>query len=152
VVEQVAGEWIVELLGLPAHASIGFVTGTQMAHVTGLAAARFHVLDAAGWDVGRDGLTGGPRVRVLVGAKRHVTVDRALRLLGLGAPTEIAADDRGRMHAGALAAALAEGEGPAIVCAQAGEVNTGDFDPFEAIADACAAHGAWLHVDGAFGS
>jgi len=141
----------VELLGLPAHASIGFVTGTQMAHVTALAAARLHVLDAVAWDVGRDGLSGAPRVRVLVGAKRHVTVDRALRLLGLGAPTVVAADDRGRMRADALVAALADGNGPTIVCAQAGEVNTGDFDPFTAIADACDEHGAWLHVDGAFG-
>jgi glutamate/tyrosine decarboxylase-like PLP-dependent enzyme len=122
-----------------------------MAHVTGLAAARFHVLDAVGWDVGRDGLNGGPRVRVVVGAKRHVTVDRALRLLGLGTPTVVEADDQGRMDADALARALAEGDGPAIVCAQAGEVNTGAFDPLDAIADACAEHGAWLHVDGAFG-
>jgi len=95
VVEQVTREWLVELLGLPAEASIGFVTGTQMAHVTGLAAARFHVLDAIGWDVGRDGLTGAPGVRVLVGEKRHVTVDRALRLLGLGAPTVVPADGPG---------------------------------------------------------
>jgi glutamate/tyrosine decarboxylase-like PLP-dependent enzyme len=149
VVEQVTREWLVELLGLPADASIGFVTGTQMAHVTGLAAARFHVLDAAGWDVGRDGLAGAPRVQVLVGEKRHVTVDRALRLLGLGAPTVLAADDQGRLQVEALREAL--GDGPTIVCAQAGEVNTGAFDPLPAIADACKQAGAWLHVDGAFG-
>ncbi len=149
VVEQVTREWLVELLGLPAEASIGFVTGTQMAHVTGLAAARFHVLDAVGWDVGRDGLTGAPGVRVLVGEKRHVTVDRALRLLGLGAPTVVAADDQGRLQVDALRAAL--GDGPTIVCAQAGEVNTGAFDPLPEIADACGQAGAWLHVDGAFG-
>jgi glutamate/tyrosine decarboxylase-like PLP-dependent enzyme len=149
VVEQVAREWLVELLGLPAEASIGFVTGTQMAHVTGLAAARFHVLDAAGWDVGADGLTGAPPVRVLVGEKRHVTVDRALRLLGLGAPTVVAADDQGRLLVDLLREAL--GEGPTIVCAQAGEVNTGAFDPLPEIADACDETGAWLHVDGAFG-
>jgi glutamate/tyrosine decarboxylase-like PLP-dependent enzyme len=143
VVEQVTREWLVELLGLPGDASIGFVTGTQMAHVTGLAAARFHVLDAVGWDVGRDGLQGAPPVRVLVGAKRHVTVDRALRLLGLGAPTVVEPDG--------LAAALAEHDGPAIVCAQAGEVNTGAFDPIAEMADAAQAAGAWLHVDGAFG-
>jgi glutamate/tyrosine decarboxylase-like PLP-dependent enzyme len=112
VVEQVTREWIVDLLGLPADASIGFVTGTQMAHVTGLAAARFHVLDAVGWDVGRDGLQGAPRVRVLVGEKRHVTVDRALRLLGFGAPTVVDADDAGRMRLDAFAAALAAGGGP----------------------------------------
>ena len=149
VVEQVTLEWLVELLGLPAEASIGFVTGTQMAHVTGLAAARFHVLDAAGWDVGADGLTGAPPVRVLVGEKRHVTVDRALRLLGLGAPTLVAADDQGRLLVDPLREAL--GEGPTIVCAQAGEVNTGAFDPLPEIADACDEAGAWLHVDGAFG-
>ncbi len=144
-------EWLVELLGLPADVSVGFVTGTQMAHVTGLAAARFHVLNAVGWDVGRDGLNGAPRVRVVVGAKRHVTVDRALRLLGLGSPTVVDADDQGRMRRDRLRAALAGEERPTIVCAQAGEVNTGAFDPLPEIADACEAAGAWLHVDGAFG-
>ncbi|MBD0329132.1 MAG: aspartate aminotransferase family protein [Thermoleophilia bacterium] len=151
VVEEVVREWLVDLLGLPADASVGFVTGTQMAHVTGFAAARFHVLDAAGWDVGRNGLQGAPRVRVLVGEKRHVTVDRALRLLGLGAPTVVGADGQGRMRSDALAAQLAGHDGPTIVCAQAGEVNTGAFDPLEEIAEACRPAGAWLHVDGAFG-
>jgi glutamate/tyrosine decarboxylase-like PLP-dependent enzyme len=150
IVEQVTREWVVDLLGLPANASIGFVTGTQMAHVTGLAAARFRVLDAVGWDVGRDGLQGAPRIRVLAGAKRHVTLDRALRLLGLGCPTVVEADDQGRMRADALAAAMA-GDGPTIVCAQAGEVNTGAFDPLTEIADVCRDADAWLHVDGAFG-
>jgi glutamate/tyrosine decarboxylase-like PLP-dependent enzyme len=149
VVEQVTGEWLVELLGLPADSSTGFVTGTQMAHVTGLAAARWHVLEAVGWDVGANGLNGAPPVRVLVGEKRHVTVDRALRLLGLGAPEIVAADGQGRLVPERLRGALAEG--PAIVCAQAGEVNTGAFDPLPEIADACEAAGAWLHVDGAFG-
>jgi len=151
VVEQVVREWVCELLGLPADASIGFVTGTQMGSVTALAAARFRVLERAGWDVARDGLAGGPRVRVLVGDKRHVTIDRALRLLGLGAPTAVAADDQGRMDAGALRDALQSDDAPTIVCAQAGEVNTGAFDPFEEIAAAATEHGAWLHVDGAFG-
>jgi glutamate/tyrosine decarboxylase-like PLP-dependent enzyme len=151
VVEQVTREWLVELLGLPGEASAGFVTGTQLAHVTGLAAARWHVLNDVGWDVGREGLTGAPRVRVLVGEQRHVTVDRALRLLGLGAPTTVAADDQGRMHADALAEALAGATGPTIVCAQAGDVNSGAFDPLPQIADACEQARAWLHVDGAFG-
>jgi glutamate/tyrosine decarboxylase-like PLP-dependent enzyme len=151
VVEQVVQEWVCDLLGLPPHASIGFVTGTQMGSVTALAAARYRVLERAGWDIGKDGLAGGPRVRVLVGEKRHVTIDRALRLLGLGAPETVAADDQGRMDPDALRAALEHGSGPTIVCAQAGEVNTGAFDPFEKIADAAAEHGAWLHVDGAFG-
>jgi glutamate/tyrosine decarboxylase-like PLP-dependent enzyme len=151
IVEQVTRDWLLELLGLPGEASIGFVTGTQVAHVTGLAAARWHVLDDAGWDVGGEGLAGGPRVRVLAGAKRHVTVDRALRLLGLGMPETVAADDQGRMRADALAAALDGASGPTIVCAQAGEVNTGAFDPLPEIAAACRDARAWLHVDGAFG-
>src|SRR5689334_13102453 len=150
VVEQVTREWLVDLLGLPAESSAGFVTGTQMAHVTGLAAARWHVLDAVGWDVGARGLIGAPPLRVLVGEKRHATVDRALRLLGLGAPQAVAADDRGRLVPEALREALS-GERPTIVCAQAGEVNTGAFDPLPEIADACEEAGAWLHVDGAFG-
>jgi glutamate/tyrosine decarboxylase-like PLP-dependent enzyme len=151
VIEQVVREWVCDLLGLPPDSSIGLVTGTQMGSVTALAAARYRVLQRAGWDVSRDGLAGGPRVRVLVGDKRHVTIDRALRLLGLGAPDIVAADAQGRMEAAALRDALAGGSAPTIVCAQAGEVNTGAFDPFDAIADLCAEHDAWLHVDGAFG-
>jgi glutamate/tyrosine decarboxylase-like PLP-dependent enzyme len=151
IVEQVVREWVCDLLGLPPDSSIGLVTGTQMGSVTALAAARYRVLERVAWDVGRDGLAGGPAVRVLVGDKRHVTIDRALRLLGLGAPEAVAADDQGRMRPDALRAALERGDGPTIVCAQAGEVNTGAFDAFEEIADAAAEHGAWLHVDGAFG-
>lgn len=151
VVEEVVGAWMIDLLGLPEGVSMGLVTGAQMAHVTALAAARFHVLDALGWDVGARGLQGAPRLRVLAGAKRHVTIDRALRLLGLGAPEVVAADAEGRMEAAALAAELGAGTGPTIVCAQSGEVNAGVFDPLEEIADAAAEAGAWLHVDGAFG-
>jgi glutamate/tyrosine decarboxylase-like PLP-dependent enzyme len=150
VIEQVVREWVCDLLGLPADASIGFVTGTQMGSVTALAAARFRVLERVGWDVSRDGLAGGPPVRVLVGEKRHVTIDRALRLLGLGAPEVVAADAQGRMNAAALQDAVRKGGGPTIVCTQAGEVNTGAFDPLEEIADAVP-DDAWLHVDGAFG-
>jgi glutamate/tyrosine decarboxylase-like PLP-dependent enzyme len=151
VVEQIVQEWVTDLLGLPADVSLGLVTGTQMGSVTALAAARFRVLERSGWDVARDGLAGGPRIRVLVGAQRHVTIDRALRLLGLGAPEVVVADDQGRMNAAALRNALREGDGPTIVCAQAGDVNTGAFDPFDEIADAAAEHRAWLHIDGAFG-
>ena len=149
VVEEVAGAWLLELLGLPGDASFGFVTGGQMANFTTLAAARHHVLANAGWDVERDGLNGSPRIRVIVGEKRHGTIDRSLRMLGLGTPTDIVpADDQGRL----LADRLEIGDEPTIVCAQAGEVNTGAFDPFHAIADARdAAPNAWLHVDGAFG-
>ena len=151
VAEQVVHEWLVEIFGLPADSSVGYVTGAQMANVTGLAAARFHVLSAAGWDVNRDGLTGAPPVRVLVGEKGHVTVVRALRLLGLGAPTTVESDEQGRLRVDALVAALEDGGGPTIVCAQAGEVNTGAFDPLTEIADVCERADAWLHVDGAFG-
>jgi len=151
VVEEIARQWLVELLGLPARTSAGFVTGTQMAHVTGLAAARLHVLEQVGWDVGSDGLTGAPRVTVLVGARAHITISRAVRLLGLGTPQTVAADGEGRMVPAALADALAQTTGPTIVCAQLGEVNTGAMDPMAEIADLCAASNAWLHVDGAFG-
>jgi glutamate/tyrosine decarboxylase-like PLP-dependent enzyme len=151
VVEQVVREWVVDLLGLPGDSSLGLVTGTQMGSVTALAAARYRLLERSGWDVARDGLAGGPRIRVIVGAQRHVTIDRALRLLGLGAPEIVAADGQGRMSAAALRETLRAGEAPTIVCAQAGEVNTGAFDPFDEIADLTVEHGAWLHVDGAFG-
>ncbi|HVP03865.1 MAG TPA: aminotransferase class V-fold PLP-dependent enzyme, partial [Solirubrobacteraceae bacterium] len=129
------------------------VTGCQMAHATCLAAARHGVLREAGWDVEADGLHGAPAVRVLAGAERHATVDRALRLLGLGTACieEVAVDDAGAMRADALAETLVGASGPLIVCAQAGNVNTGAIDPLEDVADIARAAGAWLHVDGAFG-
>jgi len=152
VVEEVAGSWLAELLGLPSGLGFGVVTGCQMAHVTSLAAARHHVLAARGWDVERKGLTGSPRIQVVVGAQRHATIDRALRFLGLGAPSTIVpADDQGRIDPVGLDRALDGVDGPTIVCVQAGEVNTGAFDDLEAAADAASKHDAWLHVDGAFG-
>jgi glutamate/tyrosine decarboxylase-like PLP-dependent enzyme len=153
VVEEVTGGWLAELLGLSRGVSFAFVTGTQMAHATALAAARNHVLAQVGWDVERDGLAGAPRIRVLAGEKAHSTLPRALRLIGLGAGSlvPVVVEEQGRMRPDALGEALAAAEGPTIVCAQAGEVNTGSFDPFAEIADAAAAAGAWLHVDGAFG-
>jgi glutamate/tyrosine decarboxylase-like PLP-dependent enzyme len=153
VVEEIAGGWLAELLGLPEHVSFGFVTGCQMAHVTALAAARHAVLERVGWDVNEKGLAGAPAVHVVAGEERHATVDRALRFLGLGSAcvVPVEADGQGRMLADALQDALRGLEGPTIVCAQAGNVNTGAFDPLEPIADAAAAAGAWLHVDGAFG-
>jgi glutamate/tyrosine decarboxylase-like PLP-dependent enzyme len=152
-VEAVAAGWVADLLGLPEGVASGFVTGAQGANTTALAAARQHVLAEAGWDVGRDGLFGAPPVRVLVGDQRHVTIDRSLRLLGLGtaAVELVPADDQGRMRSDALGEALTAGAGPTIVCAQVGNVNTGAFDPLDEIADACTEAGAWLHVDGAFG-
>ena len=153
VVEDVAGRWLRELAGFPAEWSHGFVTGCQMANFTALAAARHHVLQQAGWDVGAQGLFNAPAIDVVVSDESHYTIFNALRLLGLGADRvrRIATDAQGRMRADELARALATGTGPCIVCAQAGNVNTGAFDPLPAIADACAARGAWLHVDGAFG-
>jgi glutamate/tyrosine decarboxylase-like PLP-dependent enzyme len=152
-VEAVAGRRVAELLGLPDGVSFGVVTGAQSANTTGLAAARTQVLANAGWDVSADGLAGAPPVLVVVGAERHVTLMRALRLLGFGDRTVrvVDADDQGRMRSDALREILAGQSGPAIVCAQAGEVNSGATDPLDEVADACEERGAWLHVDGAFG-
>ena len=153
IVEEVAGAWTAELLGLPAGASFGFVTGCQMAHVTALAAARHALLEAVGWDVNERGLFGAPTIRVLVGAERHATVDRALRFLGFGTATisAVAADGQGRMICEDLREAIASIDAPTIICAQAGNVNTGAIDPLEEISDIAEEAGAWLHIDGAFG-
>jgi glutamate/tyrosine decarboxylase-like PLP-dependent enzyme len=149
--EEVAARWLLELLGLPSGSAVGFTTGATSANFTCLAAARGRVLENLGWDVVADGLAGAPRVRVLVGAEGHGSVDLALRFLGLGRPEIVAVDDQGRMDAGALATALAAGDGPAIVCAQAGNIHSGGFDPFGAIVEVAHGAGAWVHVDGAFG-
>jgi len=146
--------WCKELLGLPATAGGGLVTGAQMANVTALAAARHAVLARTDWDVEARGLAGAPALRLFVSEESHATIFNALRLLGLGrdTPVRIPTDEHGRMRADALKAALAGGApGPTIVCTQAGNVNTGAFDPLEAIVAACRDHGAWCHVDGAFG-
>jgi glutamate/tyrosine decarboxylase-like PLP-dependent enzyme len=150
--ETVAGRWVLELLGLPAHASFAFVTGCQMAHVTCLAAARHAVYARAGWNLPARGLAGAPPLRIIVGGKRHVTLTRALRLLGVGEEQEVVlpADHEGRVELDGLDAALAF-DGPTIVCAQAGEVNTGAFDDVAAIVSAAHSADAWVHVDGAFG-
>ena len=153
VAEEISGKWIIEMLGLPPESSFGLVTGGQMANYTGLAAARNQVLAAAGWDVERKGLQGAPIVRVIAGAERHSSIDRALRFLGLGSDgiELVDVDDQGRMTIDGFTRSLAEGGGPTIVCAQAGNVNSGSFDPIGAIADVAHEHGAWVHVDGAFG-
>ena len=153
-VERAAGGWLLELVGLPAGSGVGFVTGGMMANFTCLAAARDAVLRRVGWDVEVDGLQGAPTVRVLVGAERHDTVDLALRFLGLGAgrAIEVDVDDQGRIVPAALAAALeAHADGPTIVCLQAGNVHSGAFDPFDSGVAVAHRHGAWVHVDGAFG-
>jgi glutamate/tyrosine decarboxylase-like PLP-dependent enzyme len=153
VVEETASAWLIELLGLPAPTSVGFVTGGQMANFTALATAVRDVLHRIGWDVDTDGLWGAPRVRVIVGEGRHGTIDRALRLLGMGTVSIVAVpmDGQGRMIVPALAQALAGSDGPTIVCAQAGSVNTGAIDPMGEICDLAHRSGAWVHVDGAFG-
>jgi glutamate/tyrosine decarboxylase-like PLP-dependent enzyme len=151
--EEVAGAWLLDLLGLPSGCDVGFVTGATMANFTGLAAGRGAVLARAGWDVHADGLTGAPRVHVLVGAERHETVDLALRYLGLGRPTVVDADGQGRIRVDALTAALAAvpADAPVIVALQAGNLHSGAFDPFTDAIDAAHARDAWVHVDGAFG-
>jgi glutamate/tyrosine decarboxylase-like PLP-dependent enzyme len=149
--EEVAASWLLDLLGLPPGAGVGFVTGATMANFTGLAAGRQHVLTEAGWALDRDGLTGAPRVTVLVGDERHATVDLTLRYLGLGAPTAVASDDQGRIRPDALAEALDGVSGPVIVALQAGNLHSGAFDPLGECADLAHEHGAWVHVDGAFG-
>lgn len=160
-IEEVAGAWLLELLGLPAEADVGFATGATMANFTGLAAARWHLMADAGWDLDVDGLAGGPRIHCFVGEERHDTIDLGLRYLGLGRPTVVPADRQGRIDPWKLdqalrsavenAAAAGSGPAPLLVCLQAGNLHSGAFDPFvEAIAIA-KAHGAWVHVDGAFG-
>jgi glutamate/tyrosine decarboxylase-like PLP-dependent enzyme len=149
--EEAAADWLLELLGLPADADLGFTTGSTMAHFTGLAAGRQHVLTSVGWDLNRLGLTGAPRVRVVVGEERHETVDLALRYLGLGAPIVVPADGQGRLRLDGLGETLTRGEGPVIVCLQAGNVHSGAFDPIAAATTLAHRHGAWVHVDGAFG-
>jgi glutamate/tyrosine decarboxylase-like PLP-dependent enzyme len=152
-IEAVTSRWILEVFDLPRDASVGFVTGAHTANVTALAAARDEVLRQHGWDVEARGLQGAPTVTVLAGAEAHASIAAATRMLGLGADTivRIPSDEQGRIRADAVAPLLASFEGPRIVCAQAGNVNTGACDPFQAIAAVTRAHGAWLHVDGAFG-
>ena len=151
--EEIAARWLLELFDLPRGSGVGFVTGCQMAHFTCLAAARHGVLQRVGWDVESDGLVGAPRIHVVASAEAHVTVDVALRYLGLGTRSlvRVASDEQGRMRVDRLREAMDMLDGPVIVCAQAGNVNTGAFDPLRAIADVARERGAWLHVDGAFG-
>jgi glutamate/tyrosine decarboxylase-like PLP-dependent enzyme len=152
-IEEAAGAWLLDLLRLPLTADVGFVTGATMANFTGLAAARYSVLAEAGWDVHHDGLAGAPRLNVLVGAERHVTIDLALRYLGLGRPTVVDVDDQGRIRLDALTQALLHvpAGDPLVVCLQAGNLHSGAFDPFEGAIALVHERGGWVHVDGAFG-
>jgi glutamate/tyrosine decarboxylase-like PLP-dependent enzyme len=151
--ERVAGQWMLDLFGLPETASVGFVTGGQMANFTCLSTARHAVLARAGWDLTDRGLRTAPAVRFVVGADRHGSIDRAARFLGIGRSEIVVvdADDQGRMRADALERTLERGEGPLIVCLQAGEVHSGAFDDFAALIPIAHRNGAWVHVDGAFG-
>jgi len=153
VIEEVVADWLKEILGLPKHASYAFVTGCQMAHVTALAAARHKILADRGWVVAEQGLSGSPAIRVLVG-EHHESLVRALRLIGIGtdAIVQIAMNNDGAINVGALAQELKQNtDAPTIVALAAGDLNRGAFDPFEEACDLAHEHGAWVHVDGAFG-
>jgi len=147
--ERVCRDWLVALLGLHAQTEVGFVTGATMANFTGLAAARHAVLGAHGWDVEAQGLFGAPPITVVVGNEVHVSVLKGLAMLGLGREraVRVPADGQGRL----IAARLPTIDGPTIVCLQAGNVNTGAFDPIGEVAARLRGSGAWIHVDGAFG-
>lgn len=154
VIEETCGAWLKDLLQLPAAASFALVTGSQTAHTVALAAARHALLARAGWNVEEDGLWGAPRVRVLTSDQHHGSLQRALRLLGLGrrALVSLPTDARGRLAPATLQFALDSEPGvPAIVVLQAGDLNTGAYDDFAALVPLARARGAWVHVDGAFG-
>ncbi|PWK64223.1 glutamate/tyrosine decarboxylase-like PLP-dependent enzyme [Streptomyces sp. CG 926] len=160
--EEIAGAWLIDLLGLPPDSAVGFTTGATMANFTCLAAGRDTVLRRAGWSVAHDGLAGGPPVRVITGQDRHMAIDLALRYLGLGRPELVEADAQGRMDPEALRRTLAAPGPvrgavpvpvpvPTIVVLQAGDIHSGAFDPFPETIRAAREAGAWVHVDGAFG-
>jgi len=154
VIEQVCGDWAKAMLGLPASASFGLVTGCQMAHTTALASARHKLLRYRGWDVEAKGLSGAPPLRILTTENRHESILRAVRVLGIGtdAVSYVRADNSGRIELRALEEALREtGDAPTVVVLQAGDLNTGVFDPFEQACEIAHASGAWVHVDGAIG-
>lgn len=153
VAEEIAGEWVKDLLNIPADATFGFTTGGQASNTVGLVAARHRVLADAGWNVETQGLIGAPPITVIAGAERHVTIDRALRFLGIGtaAIQAVPTDANGAVDQAQLERAIADADGPTIVCLQAGNVNTGAFDNLARGCQAAHEHGAWVHVDGAFG-
>jgi len=149
---DVARRWTLDVLRLDGDSDLAFVTGATVANASCLAAARDALLEAHGWDVQRDGLFGAPEIHVVIGEKAHSTLRKSLGLIGLGRDRVriVPADEQGRMCAGDLPLDIPDGA-PVLVCAQAGEVNTGAFDPFAEIADWVSARDGWLHVDGAFG-
>jgi len=153
VMEEIAGKWLKDLLGLPPDAGFAFTTGSQLAHVTGLAAARHALLARHGWDVARRGLAGAPPIRILTSNQRHGSIERAVRLLGLGDENviDLPVDAQGRLEVEALATALGTSDRPTIVILQAGDLHIGAFDQFAELIPVARRHGAWVHVDGAFG-
>ncbi len=153
VIEEVCGAWLKSLLGIPQTASFAFVTGCQMAHATALAAARHRLLAERGHDVEADGLAGAPALRILTGTTRHESLLRAARLVGIGtnAIETLPVDEGSRLHLDSLAQALAASDRPTIVCLQAGDMNTGAYDPFTEACALARAKGAWVHIDGAIG-
>ncbi len=148
-IEEVCRQWLLSLLGLPPSTAVGYVTGATMANFTGLAAARHALLEQQGWDVESRGLFGAPPIKVIVGEEVHVSVLKALSMLGLGSDRveKVPVDSQGRMRADLLP----HNSGPAIICIQSGNVNTGAFDPAAEICLKAKEAGAWVHVDGAFG-
>ena len=154
VIEEVCGAWIKELLGLPTGASFALTSGCQMAHITALAAARHGLLARSGWDVERDGLFGAPRIRIVSSDQYHGSITRATRMLGMGTACVIGlpANEAGQLAPATLARALSEdADTLTIVLLQAGDLNIGAFDNFEELIPLAHRHGAWVHVDGAFG-
>jgi glutamate/tyrosine decarboxylase-like PLP-dependent enzyme len=152
-IEQVAAGWLTDILGLPAETSVGFATGATVANMVALAAARGRVLQKHGWDVEAAGLFGAPEIHVFLGRDAHTSIFSSLSYIGLGTAraVQVATDDSGRMIAADLADAMQARQGPKIVIAQAGQINTGAFDPFDEIVTIAHAHDAWVHVDAAFG-
>lgn len=152
-VEQTAGDWMIDLFGLAKGTSVGFVTGGTMANFTGLAAGRHALYEKLGWDVEKHGMVGAPRITVVTSDESHISIFACLQMLGLGSEqvVRVPADDQGRMRPDQLRTILASVHTPILVCAQAGNVNTGSFDPISEIVATVRKHPSWLHIDGAFG-
>lgn len=153
VIEETAGEWVKELLDLPRDASFAFISGCQMAHMTGLAAARSALLRRCGWNVEEDGLDGAPRLRILASDQAHISIERALRYRGIGrkAIEFLHTDSGGRVPLNALETATRSSTQPTILALNAADLNVGGCDCFSELVPVAKAGGAWVHVDGAFG-